>query len=235
MYEERVSLLTLQLDKAKTAMGILKNELVLKAEQIEKMEMRRKEEIKRLADETHEKIMKEVMKNESLERVIDRYRISQEELEEKLKEQQLLLTSKRVTVNDSSILEKAWRLDFEPMNSKCEQIDRKEQQITEGQEFSKDNTKVLDEQDDKIGHVNELKSKLKCSMDKCAKLEEVNRELENKVEQQQLQMDAQEKKIKELDEQVTIFDEELVSKDITIGKLMMKKTKRCGLRRLICC
>ena len=235
MYEERVSLLTLQLDKAKTAMGILKNELVLKAEQIEKMEMRRKEETKRLADETHEKIMKEVMKNESLERVIDRYRISQEELEEKLKEQQLLLTSKRVTVNDSSILETAWRLDFEPMNSKCEPIDRKEQQITEGQEFSKDNTKVLDEQDDVIGFVNELKSKLKCSMDKCAKLEEVNRELENKVEQQQLQMDAQEKKIKELDEQVTIFDEELVSKDITIGKLMMKKTKRRGLSRFICC
>ena len=50
-----------------------------------------------------------------------------------------------------------------------------------------------------------------------------------------MQLDAQEKKIKELDEQVTIFDEELVSKDITIGKLMMKKAKLLGLRRFICC
>ena len=56
------------------------------------------------------------MKNESLERVVDRYRISQEELEEKRKEQQLLLTVKQVTVANSSILEKTCRLDFEPMN-----------------------------------------------------------------------------------------------------------------------
>ena len=68
-------------------MAVLKSELILKNKQLE----------------TNEKIMKEVMKNESLERVIDRYRISQEELEEKIKEQQLLLTVKQVTVDNSSI------------------------------------------------------------------------------------------------------------------------------------
>jgi len=62
MYEEKVSLHTLYLDKTETAMGTLKSELVLKAEQSETMEMRRKEEIKRLADETNEKFMKQVMK-----------------------------------------------------------------------------------------------------------------------------------------------------------------------------
>ena len=215
IYEEKVSLLTLQLDKAETATGVLNNELILKEKQIE--------EIKRLADETNEKIMKEVMKNESLEGVIDRYHIRQGELEEKIKEQQLLLTSKQVTVDNSSILEKACRLDYEPMNLKCEPLDRKEQHFTAGQELSKVNEKVLNEQNDKIGNLNDLKSKLKCAMDKCTKLEEANRELERKAEQLPLQMDAREKKMKELDEQVTIFDEKLVSKDITTGKVMMKK------------
>ena len=235
MHEEKVSLLSLQLDQAETAMGILKSELVLKDEQIETMEMTRTEEIKRLADEANEKIMKEVMKNESLEREIDRYRISQEELEEKIKEQQLLLASKQITVDSSSILEKASCMDFEHINPKCEGIDGKDQQYTEEQESSKVNEKMFNEQDDKIGNLNDLNLKLKCSMDKCAELEEANKELETKVKQLRLQLDAGEEKIKELDEQLTIFDQELVSKDITIGKLMMKKAKRRGLRRFICC
>ena len=235
MYEEKVSLLSLQLDQAETAMGILKSELVLKDEQIETMEMTRTEEIKRLADEANEKIMKEVMKNESLEREIDRYRISQEELEEKVKEQQLLLASKQITVDSSSILEKASCMDFEHINPKCEGIDGKDQHYTEEQECSKVNEKMFNEQDDKISNLNDLNLKLKCSMDKCAELEEANKELETKEKQLRLQLDAREEKIKELDEQLTTFDQELVSKDITIGKLMMKKAKRRGLRRFICC
>ena len=235
MHEEKVSLLSLQLDQAETAMGILKSELVLKDEQIETMEMTRTEEIKRLADEANENLMKEVMKSESLEREIDRYRISQEELEEKVKEQQLLLASKQTTVDSSSITDKACRLDFEPMNSKCERIDGKDQHYTKGQERSKVNENALTEKDDKIGNLTDLKLKLKSSMDKCVELEEANKELEAKVKQLQLQLEAREEKIKELDEQLTIFDEELVSKDITIGKLMMKKAKRRGLRRFICC
>ena len=235
MHEEKVSLLTIHLDKAETAMGILKRELVLKDEQIKKMEKMRKEEIKRLADEANEKIIKEVMKNESLERVIDRYRISQEELQEKLKEQQLLLASKRVTVDSSSILEKASRMDFEQINPKCERIDGKDQHYTQGQECLKDNEKVLNEKDEQIGILNDLNLKLKCSMDKCVELEEANKELEAKVKQLRLELDAGEEKIKELGEQLTIFDQELVSKEITIGKLMMKKAKRRGLRRFICC
>ena len=132
MFEEKASLLTLQLDKAETAMGILKSELVLKDRQIEAMNMMRKEEIKRLADETDEKTMKESMKDESLELVIDRYRIRQVELEKKIKEQQLLLTSKQVTFENSSILQEACRLVFEPMNSKCEGINQKDQGYTKG-------------------------------------------------------------------------------------------------------
>ena len=225
MHEENVSLLSLQLDQAETAMGILKSELVLKDEQIETMEMTRTEEIKRLADEANEKIMKEVMKNESLEREIDRYRISQEELEEKVKEQQLLLASKQITVDSSFILEKASCMDFEQINPKFEITDGKDEHYTEEQECSKVNENGL----------NNLNLKLKCSMDKCAELDEANKELEAKVRQLRLQLDAREEKIKELDEQLTIFDEELVSKDITIGKLMMKKAKRRGLRRFICC
>ena len=62
MYEEKASMLTLQLDKAKTAMGILNSELVLKEQQIETMEMRRKEKIRRLVDEANEKTMKEEIK-----------------------------------------------------------------------------------------------------------------------------------------------------------------------------
>ena len=225
MHEENVSLLSLQLDQAETAIGILKSELVLKDKQIETMEMTRTEEITGLADEANEKIMKEVMKNESLEREIDRYRISQEELEEKVKEQQLLLASKQITVDSSSILEKASCMDFEQINPKFEITDGKDQHYTEEQECSKVNENAL----------NDLNLKLKCSMDKCAELDEANKELEAKVRQLRLQLDAREEKIKELDEQLTIFDEELVSKDITIGKLMMKKAKRRGLRRFICC
>ena len=235
MHEEKVSLLTLHLDKAETAMGILKRELALKDKQIEKMEKMRKEEIKRLADEANEKIMKEVMKNESLEQVIDRYRINKEELEEKVKEQQLLLASKQTTVDSSSKLKNACRLDFEQSNPKCERNDGKDQHYTEKQQCSKVNENALNEQDDKIGNSNNLKLKLKCSVDKCVELEEANKELEAKVKQLQLQLDAGEEKFKKLDEQLTIFDQELVSKDITIGKLMMKKAKRRGLRRFICC
>ena len=225
MHEEKVSLLSLQLDHAETAIGILKSELVLKDEQIETMEMTRTEEIKRLADDANEKIMKEVMKNESLEREIDRYRISQEELEEKVKEQQLLLASKHITVDSSSILEKASCMDFEQSNPKFEITDGKDEHYTEEQECSKVNENAL----------NDLNLKFKCSMDKCAELDEANKELEAKVRQLRLQLDAREEKIKELDEQLTIFDEEVVSKDITIGKLMMNKVKRRGLRRFICC
>ena len=235
MHEEKVSLFTLQLDKAETAMGILKRELALKDKQIEKMEKMRKEEIKRLADEANEKIMKEVMKNESLEREIDSYRISQEELEEKVKEQQLLLASKQTTVDSSSKLENACRLDFEQSNPKCERNDGKDQHYTQGQQWPKVNENALNEQDEQIGILNDLQLKLKSSMDKCVELEEANKELEAKVKQLRLQVDAREEKIKELDEQLTIFDHELVSKDVTIGKLMMKKAKRRGLRRFICC
>ena len=225
MHEEKVTLLSLQLNQAETATGILKSELFLKDEQIETIEMMRKEEMKRVADEANEKIMKEVMKNESLEREIDRYRISQEELEEKVKEQQLLLASKQITVDSSSILEKASCMDFEQINLKFELFDGKDQHYTEEQECSKVNENAL----------NDLNLKLKCSMDKCAELEEANKELEANVKQLRLQVDAREEKIKELDEQLTIFDQELLSKDITIGKLMMKKAKRRGLRRFICC
>ena len=81
---------------------ILENELILKDEQIKTMELKNTEEITR-----------EVMKNESLEKEIARYHINQGELEEKVKEQGLLLTSKQLTVNNSSILEKASLLDLE--------------------------------------------------------------------------------------------------------------------------
>ena len=67
-----------------------------------------------------EEITREVMKNESLEKETARYRISQGELEEKVKEQRLLLTSKQLTVYNSSILEKGSLLDLELLDSKRE-------------------------------------------------------------------------------------------------------------------
>ena len=235
LYEEKVSLLTLQLGEVETSTEMLKSELALKDKQIQSMEMKRTEEMKRLVDEANEKTMKEIIKNESLERVIARYRISQVELEEKIKEQQLILASKHDAFAKSSILKKASLLDFEQMNSKCEPIDLKDKYYTEGQELSRDYETLISEQDDNIHNSNDFKLKLKRSMEQCAELEMANKELEAKVEQLQLQLDERDEKIKQLNEQLTIFDEELLSKEITIRQLMMKKAKRRGLRRLICC
>ena len=97
MYEAKVSKLTLQLGEFKKAMGILENELVLKDKQIESMEIRSTDGVTELTDQTQEKIMKEVRKNESLEREIAIYRIGQSETKEKVHEKQLLSTSKQVT------------------------------------------------------------------------------------------------------------------------------------------
>ena len=182
-----------------------------------------------------EEITREVMKNESLEKEIARYRISQGELEEKVKEQRLLLTSKQLTVNNSSILEKASLLDLELLDSKCEQMDLKDECYTDGQELSNIHEGLLNDQNENSQTLKDLKSKLKSSVEECVKLKAMNEELEATVERLQLELDARDARMKELDEQLTIFDEELVSKDITIGKLMMKRAKRRGLRGFICC
>ena len=88
---------------------------------------------------------------------------------------------------------------------------------------------MLNEQNEDIQSLKDLKSKLKSSVEECVKLKVMNEELEATVERLQLELEARDARIKELDEQLTIFDEELVSKDITIGKLMMKRAKRRGL------
>ena len=95
MYLDKVWKLTLQRDEVSKRLEFLKTELILKDKQIESTEMKNTEEI-----------TIEVMKNESLEKEIARFHISQVELEEKVKEQQLLSTSEQTTVDTSSILEK---------------------------------------------------------------------------------------------------------------------------------
>ena len=96
-YDEKVSLLTCQLEDATKASGILENELALKKREIDDMEARHTEEIKQLANENQEKVEKELLKYESLEQEIARYSVNQAELEEKVKEQNIILKSKQVT------------------------------------------------------------------------------------------------------------------------------------------
>ena len=111
----------------------------------------------------------------------------------------------------------------------------KDECYAEGQELSNIHKGLLNEQNENIQTLKDLKSKLKSSVEECVKLKAMNEELEATVERLQLKLDALDTRMKELDEQLTIFDEELVSKDITIGKLMMKRAKRHGLRGFICC
>ena len=272
MYEAKVSKLTLQLEEVKKAMGILENELVLKDKQIESMEIRSTEEATKLTDQTQVKIIKGVMKNESLEREVAIYRIGQSETKETAQEQQLLLNLKQATRDAnlnpmvttcenegvtyqeeiqememkiregderySCILEKACLLDVELLNTRCELNDLKDQYNTKAQEIqenSKAHEILLTEQDDTIRNSYEFKSKLQWFMEKCCKLEEENRELEAKAEQLQVELDSREETIKQLDEQLTIFKEELLLKDNTIEQLSTKKTKRHGIRRFIRC
>ena len=85
------------------------------------------------------------------------------------------------------------------MNSKHEQTNLKDECYTEGQELSNDNEKLVNEKD------NEFKWKLKFSVAKYVKMEEVKKELEAKAERSRMKLNAQEENAKQLDEQVLIF------------------------------
>ena len=98
MQENKESLLTLQLGKANNALEILDSELALKQTEIEAMVMKNTE-MRKLADENEEKVLEELLKNEPLEQEIARSRTINVQLEEKLKEQEVVLTSKQTTFN----------------------------------------------------------------------------------------------------------------------------------------
>ena len=272
MHENKESLLTLQLGKANNALEILDSELALKRREIEAMEMKNKE-MRKLADENEEKALEEVRRNELLEKEIARSRTTREQLEEKLNEQEVLLTSKQTTFNailrgmattfeeeaakhqeeiqemqikinegedwNSSLVDKASLLDLKLLRTKNELIDLKDKYYTKGQELKRENSqalaKVLSEQAESVRTVNTLTSKLKHFMEKCRKLEEAKEELEANSGLLQLEVDSREDKIKELHEQLTICDERLHSKEMAIEQLSMKRPKRRGLRRLLCC
>ena len=272
MHENKESLLTLQLGKANNALEILDSELALKQREIEAMEMKNKE-MRKLADENEEKALEEVLRNELLEKEIARNRTTRVQLEEKLNEQEVLLTSKQTTFNailrgmattfeqeaakhqeeiqemqvklnegedwNSSLVDKASLLDLKLLRTKNELIDLKDKYYTKGQELKRENSqalaKVLSKQAESVRTVNTLTSKLKHFMEKCRKLEEANEELEANSGLLQLEVDSREDKIKELHEQLTICDERLHSKEMAIEQLSMKRPKRRGLRRLLCC
>ena len=272
MHENKESLLTLQLGKANNALEILDSELALKQREIEAMEMKNKE-MRKLADENEEKALEEVRRNELLEKEIARSRTTRVQLEEKLNEQEVLLTSKQTTFNatlrgmattfeqeaakhqeeiqdmqakinegedwNSSLVDKASLLDLKLLRTKNELIDLKDKYYTKGQELKRENSqalaKVLSEQAESVRTVNTLTSKLKHFMEKCRKLEEANEELEANSGLLQLEVDSREEKIKQLHEQLTICDERLHSKEMAIEQLSMKRPKRHGLRRLLCC
>ena len=272
MHENKESLLTLQLGKANNALEILNSELALKQREIEAMEMKNTE-MRKLADENEEKVLQELLKNELLEQEIARSRTTHVQLEEKLKEQEVLLTSKQTTFNAIlrgmattfeqeaakhqeqiqemqikinegedcyiSLLDKASLLDLKLLRTKNELIDLKDKYYTKGQELKRENSqalaKVLSKQAESVQTLNGLTSKLKSFMEKCRKLEEANEEFEANSGLLQLEVDSREEKIKQLHEQLTICDERLHSKEIAIEQLSIKRPKRHGLRRLLCC
>ena len=272
MHENKESLLTLQLGKANIALEILDSELALKQREIEAMEMKNTE-MRKLADENEEKVLQELLKNELLEQEIARSRTTHVQLEEKLKEQEVLLTSKQTTFNAilrgmattfeqeaakhqeqiqemqieinegedcySSLVDKASLLDLKLLRTKNELIDLKEQYYTKGQKLKLENSqalaKVLSEQAESVRTLNALTSKLKHFMEKCRKPEEANEEFEANSELLQLEVDSRKEKLKQLHEQLTICDERFHSKEMAIEQLSMKRPKRYGLRRLLCC
>ena len=109
-------------------------------------------------------------------------------------------------------------------------------------EYSKKNKSLEDElenlkiqildQNSKIVESVSLVEKLK---ERCRQLEETNKELETHSERMLLEMDSKEANIKQLHKQLSICCERLHSKEIVIEELLMKKPKRRGLRKLLCC
>ena len=131
MHENKESLLTLQLGKANNALVILDSELALKPTEIEAMEMKNTE-MKKLANESEEKVLEELLKNELLEQEIARSRTINVQLEEKLKEQEVVLTSKQTTFN--AIL-RGMATTFEQEAAKHqEQIQEMQMKINEGED-----------------------------------------------------------------------------------------------------
>ena len=64
MHERQESSLTLQLGKANNAVKVLENEFALENAQIEAIEIKKTEEIRKLSYENEEKALKELLKNE---------------------------------------------------------------------------------------------------------------------------------------------------------------------------
>ena len=98
MQENKESLFTLQLGKANNALEILDSELALKQTEIKAMVMKNTE-MRKLADKNEENVLEDLLKNEQLVQEIARSRTTHVQLEEKLKEQELALTSKQTTFN----------------------------------------------------------------------------------------------------------------------------------------
>ena len=94
LYEERMSLLTVQMDEASTTIGRLENEVFVMQKEINSMKMwNTDEESRRLADDAQDNVYKELLRNSVLEEEISKCRMSQLELEENVKEEEVLLLS----------------------------------------------------------------------------------------------------------------------------------------------
>ena len=94
LYEEKMSLLTVQMDEASTTIGRLENEVFFMQKEINSMKMwNTDEESRRLADDAQDNVYKELLRNSVLEEEISKCRMSQLELEENVKEEEVLLLS----------------------------------------------------------------------------------------------------------------------------------------------
>ena len=90
-------IVTVQLDETNKAIEIFENELTFKETKIESMEKWNIEETRGIADEAQNKILRELLRTDVLGKEMAKYRMKQAELEEKVKEKELLLKSSQDT------------------------------------------------------------------------------------------------------------------------------------------
>ena len=272
--EEGLSLLTIQVYNANKAIESFENEVAVKETKVEDTKIWNEEESRRLADEVHDQIGKVHLRNNLLEEEIAKHHTAcQAEVEGRIQEKEVLLTSSQGTFDTklnslaaahenevlkykeaietlqmrikegddkcSSLLENQRLLDVELSDTQRELVDLKMQHDRRVEELKRESSiahiKFLDEQAEKVGNSNTFKSKLKSFMEKCCTLENANIDLEEALSMVRSELESKEERIEHLDQQLVNLYDRLQAKDIVIEQLSMKKPRRRGLRRILCC
>ena len=159
----------------------------------------------------------------------------------KYKEEIMKLQTRVMEGDDkySSLLESQRLLDLKLLDSQRELVDLKAQYDTKVEELKCENSKAhikfLNEQAEKVCSSNAFESRLMWFMDKCCTLEKVNVDLKETVVQLRSELDSKLERIKQLDRHLASLHDRLQAKDIVIEQLSMKKPRRRGVRRLLCC